>query len=44
MRKEAIVITMNGTYDLSFMTQIILRNGRLSHGGDHKIFKVMTST
>jgi len=39
------VFTTSGTYPWSFVTQIF-HNGQpsLSHGGDRKIFKVMTST
>ena len=33
----------SGTYPWSFVTQIF-HNGQPSHGGDRKIFKVMTST
>jgi hypothetical protein len=37
------VFTTSGTYPWSFVTQIF-HNGQPSHGGDRKIFKVMTST
>jgi hypothetical protein len=37
------VFTTNGTYPWSFVTQIF-HNGQPSHGGDRKIFEVMTST
>jgi len=37
------VFTKSGTYPWSFMTQIV-HNGQPSHGGDRKIFEVMTST
>ena len=37
------VFMANGTYPWSFVTQIF-HNGQPSHGGDRKIFKVMTST
>ena len=33
----------SGTYPWSFVTQIF-HNGQPSHGGDRKIFEVMTST
>lgn len=33
------MITTNGTYPGSFVTQI-LRKGKLSHGGDHKFSKL----
>ena len=33
----------SGTYSWSFVTQKF-HNGQLSHGGDHKIFEMMTST
>jgi hypothetical protein len=36
------VLTTSGTYPWSFVTQIFL-NGQPSHGGDRKIFEVMTS-
>jgi hypothetical protein len=36
------VFTTGGTYPWSFVTQIF-RNGQPSHGGDRKIFEVMTS-
>ena len=35
--------TTCGTYPWSFVTQIF-HNGQPSHGGDRKIFEVMTST
>jgi hypothetical protein len=41
--KDREVFTTSGTYPWSFVTQIF-HNGRPSHGGDHKIFEVMTST
>ena len=37
------MFTTNGTYPWSFVTQIF-HNGQPSHGGDGKIFEVMTST
>ena len=37
------MLTTSGTYLWSFVTQIF-HNGQPSHGGDHKIFEVMTST
>jgi hypothetical protein len=37
------VLTTSGTYPWSFVTQIF-HNGQPSHGGDRKIFEVMTST
>jgi hypothetical protein len=37
------VFTTSGTYPWSFVTQIF-HNGQPSHGGDSKIFEVMTST
>jgi len=37
------VFTTSGTYPLSFVTQIF-HNGQPRHGGDRKIFEVMTST
>jgi hypothetical protein len=37
------VFTTSGTYPWSFVTQIF-HNGQPSHGGDRKIFEVMTST
>jgi hypothetical protein len=37
------VFTISGTYPWSFVTQIF-HNGQPSHGGDHKIFEMMTST
>ena len=37
------MLTTSGTYPWSFVTQIF-HNGQPSHGGDHKIFEVMTST
>jgi hypothetical protein len=36
------VLTTGGTYPWSFVTQIF-HNGQPSHGGDRKIFEVMTS-
>ena len=41
--KDREVLTTSGTYPWSFVTQIF-HNGQPSHGGDRKIFKVMTST
>jgi hypothetical protein len=41
--KDREVFTTSGTYPWSFVTQIF-HNGQPSHGGDRKIFKVMTST
>jgi hypothetical protein len=35
------VFTTSGTYPWSFVTQIF-QNGQPSHGGDSKIFEVMT--
>jgi len=37
------VFTTSGTYPWSFVTQIF-HNSQPSHGGDRKIFEVMTST
>jgi len=37
------VFTTSGTYPWSCVTQIF-HNGQPSHGGDRKIFEVMTST
>ena len=37
------MFTTSGTYPWSFVTQIY-HNGQPSHGGDRKIFEVMTST
>ena len=37
------MFTTSGTYPWSFVTQIF-HNGQPSHGGNHEIFKVMTST
>jgi hypothetical protein len=39
----AEVFTTSGIYPWSFVTQIF-HNGQPSHGGDRKIFEVMTST
>jgi hypothetical protein len=36
------VLTTSGTYPWSFVTQIF-HNGQPSHGGDRKIFEVITS-
>ena len=41
--KDREVFTTSGTYPWSFVTQIF-HNGQTSHGGDRKIFEVMTST
>ena len=41
--KDQEVFTTCGTYPWSFVTQIF-HNGQPSHGGDRKIFEVMTST
>ena len=41
--KDREVFTTSGTYPWSFVTQIY-HNGQPSHGGDRKIFEVMTST
>ena len=41
--KDREVFTASGTYLWSFVTQIF-HNGQPSHGGDRKIFEVMTST
>ena len=37
------MLTASGTYPSSFVTQIF-HNDQPSHGGDRKIFEVMTST
>ena len=37
------MFTTSGTYSWSFVTQIF-HDGQPSHGGDRKIFEVMTST
>ena len=37
------MFTTSGTYPWSFVTQVF-HNGQPSHGGDRKIFEVMTST
>ena len=37
------MFTTSGTYQLSFVTHIF-HNGQPSHGGDRRIFEVMTST
>jgi hypothetical protein len=37
------VFTKSGTYSWSFVTHIF-HNGQPSHGGNRKIFEVMTST
>jgi hypothetical protein len=37
------VFSSSGTYPWSFVTQIV-HNGQPSHGGDLKMFEVMTST
>ena len=37
------MLTISGTYPWSFVTQIF-HNGQPCHGGDRKIFEVMTST
>ena len=37
------IVDDNGTYPLSFVI-LVFCNGYLSHGGDCKTFKVMTST
>jgi len=37
------MFTTSGTHPWSFVTQIF-HNGQPSHGGDRKIFEVMTST
>ena len=42
-RKNREVFTTSGTYLRSFVTQIF-HNSQPSHGGDRKIFEVMTST
>jgi hypothetical protein len=41
--KDREVFMTSGTYPWSFVTQIF-HNGQPSHGGDRKIFEVMTST
>ena len=41
--KDREVLTTSGTYPWSLVTQIF-HNGQPSHGGDRKIFEVMTST
>jgi hypothetical protein len=41
--KDREVFTTSGTYPWSFVTQIY-HNGQPSHGGDRKIFEVLTST
>jgi hypothetical protein len=41
--KDREVFMTSGTYPLSFVTQIF-HKGQPSHGGDRKIFEVMTST
>jgi hypothetical protein len=41
--KDREVLTTSGTYPWLFVTQIF-HNGQPSHGGDRKIFEVMTST
>ena len=41
--KDREVFITSGTYPWSFVTQIF-HNGQPSHGGDRKIFEVMTST
>jgi hypothetical protein len=41
--KDREVFTTSGTYPWSFVTQIF-HNGQPSHGGERKIFEVMTST
>jgi len=41
--KDREVLTKSGTYPWSFVTQLF-HNGQPSHGGDCKIFEVMTST
>jgi len=43
LRKNMIVITTNGVYLWSFVIQIFLK-GLPSHGGDLKIFEMMTTT
>ena len=37
------MLTTSGTYPWAFVTQIF-HNGQPSHGGDRKIFEVMTPT
>jgi hypothetical protein len=39
--KHLEVLTTSGTYPWSIVTQIF-NNGQASHGGDRKIFEVMT--
>jgi IMP cyclohydrolase len=41
--KDREVLTTNGTYPWSFVTQI-LHSGRPNRGGDRERFQVMTST
>jgi hypothetical protein len=41
--KDRELFTTSGTYPWSFVTQIF-HNGQPIHGGDRKIFEVMTST
>jgi hypothetical protein len=41
-RKDREVLTTSGTYPWSLVTRIF-HNGQPSHGGDRKIFEVMTS-
>jgi hypothetical protein len=41
--KDREVFTTSGTYPWSFVTQIF-HNGQPSHGGERKMFEVMTST
>ena len=41
--KHQEVLTTSGTYPWSFVTQKF-HNGHPSHGGDRKIFEVLTST
>jgi hypothetical protein len=41
--KDREVFTTSGTYPWSLVTQVF-HNGQPSHGGDRKIFEVMTST
>jgi hypothetical protein len=43
VNEEREVFTTSGIYPWSFVTQIF-HNGQPSHGGDRKIFEVMTST
>ena len=40
---DSEVFTKSGNYPWSFVTQLF-HNGQLSHGGDHNIFEVMTSS